>query len=45
MAERKQGFLTAYLDFEEHDPVTAVFGEFDLRASSMSELLDKLKGL
>jgi 2-haloacid dehalogenase len=45
MAARKQGFKTAYLDFEEHDPVTAVFGEFDLHASSMSDLLDKLKRL
>ncbi|KAJ4312507.1 hypothetical protein N0V94_007400 [Neodidymelliopsis sp. IMI 364377] len=43
IAARKAGFKTAYLDFEEHDPVTEVFGEFDLYASSMGELLEKLK--
>lgn len=42
-AARKAGFKTAYLDFEEHDPVTNVFGEFDLYAASMEELLTKLK--
>ncbi|KAF2765518.1 HAD-like protein [Teratosphaeria nubilosa] len=45
IAARKAGFRTAYLDFEEHDPVTAVFGEFDLYASSMEELLQKMKAL
>jgi 2-haloacid dehalogenase len=43
IAARKAGFKTAYLDFEEHDPVTEVFGEFDLYAKSMDELLEKLK--
>jgi 2-haloacid dehalogenase len=43
ISARKAGFKTAYLDFEEHDPVTEVFGEFDLYASSMEELLEKLK--
>lgn len=43
IAARAAGFKTAYLDFEEHDPVTEVFGEFDLYASSMGELLQKLK--
>ncbi|CAN9384349.1 unnamed protein product [Alternaria alternata] len=43
IAARKAGFHTAYLDFEEHDPCTDVFGEFDLYASSMEELLVKLK--
>jgi 2-haloacid dehalogenase len=43
IAARKAGFKTAYLDFEEHDPVTEVFGEFDLYATSMDELLEKLK--
>ncbi|KAF2998808.1 hypothetical protein E8E13_001470 [Curvularia kusanoi] len=42
IAARKAGFKTAYLDFEEHDPVTEVFGEFDLYAGSMKELLEKL---
>ena len=42
---RKQGFKTAYLDFEEHDPAPEVFGEFDLYAGSMRELLDKMKAL
>lgn len=45
IAARKAGFKTAYLDFEEHDPVTQVFGEFDLYASSMEELLAKLQTL
>ena len=45
MAARKQGFKTAYLDFEEHDAVPEVFGEFDLYVSSMRELLDKMKAL
>jgi 2-haloacid dehalogenase len=45
IAARKAGFKTAYLDFEEHDPVTEVFGEFDLYAGSMEELLEKLKGV
>ncbi|KAI4699132.1 hypothetical protein J4E81_005024 [Alternaria sp. BMP 2799] len=43
IAARKAGFKTAYLDFEEHDPCTDVFGEFDLYASSMEDLLAKLK--
>lgn len=43
LAARAAGFKTAYLDFEEHDPVTDVFGEFDLYAGSMKELLQKLK--
>lgn len=42
---RAAGFKTAYLDFEEHDPVTEVFGEFDLYANSMKELLEKMKNL
>lgn len=45
MAARKEGFKTAYLDFEEHDPVREVFGEFDLHATSMHELLDKMRKL
>lgn len=43
IAAKKAGFKTAYLDFEEHDPVTEVFGKFDLYAGSMPELLEKLK--
>lgn len=43
IAAKAAGFKTAYLDFEEHDPVTEVFGEFDLYAGSMKELLQKLK--
>lgn len=43
IAARKAGFRTAYLDFEEHDPVTAIFGEFDIYANSMSHLLEKMK--
>ncbi|TLD34694.1 HAD-like protein [Venturia nashicola] len=43
IAARAAGFQTAFLDFEEHDPVTEIFGEFDLYAGSMKELLQKLK--
>jgi 2-haloacid dehalogenase len=43
IAARKAGFKTAYLDFEEHDPCTSIFGEFDLYAKSMGELLEKLE--
>ena len=43
ISARKAGFKTAFLDFEEHDPVTEVFGEFDLYAGSMKELLEKMK--
>lgn len=43
IAARKAGFKTAYLDFEEHDSVPEVFGKFDLYASSMEELLEKMK--
>jgi len=43
ISARKAGFKTAYLDFEEHDPVTEVFGKFDLYAKDMDELLAKLK--
>lgn len=42
---RKAGFKTAFLSFEEHDPVTDVFGKFDLYADSMEELLEKMKAL
>jgi 2-haloacid dehalogenase len=45
ISARKAGFKTAYLDFEEHDPVTQVFGEFDLYAKDMDELLAKMKGV
>ncbi|RMZ70048.1 2-haloalkanoic acid dehalogenase [Pyrenophora seminiperda CCB06] len=45
IAARKAGFKTAYLDFEEHDPCTDVFGKFDLYATSMDDLLAKLKEL
>lgn len=45
IAARKAGFKTAYLTFEEHDPVTDVFGEFDMYADSMDELLEKMKAL
>jgi len=42
IAARKAGFKTAYLSSEEHDPVTGVFGEFDLYVDSMEELLQEL---
>lgn len=44
-AARRAGFKTAYLTFEEHDGVSGVFGEFDIYADSMEELLEKLKAL
>jgi 2-haloacid dehalogenase len=45
IAAKKAGFKTAYLDYEEHDPVTEVFGEFDLYAKSMEDLLAQMKVL
>lgn len=45
IAARKAGFKTAYLNFEEHDPVTNIFGTSDVYASTMTELLEKLKVL
>ncbi|KAL6708083.1 hypothetical protein ACN47E_003517 [Coniothyrium glycines] len=45
IAARKAGFKTAYLDFEEHDPVTEIFGKFDVYATSMDELLTKMKSI
>lgn len=43
IAARKAGFRTAFLTFEEHDSCKEVFGEFDVYADSMGELLEKLK--
>ena len=45
IAARKAGFKTAYLEHEEHDPVTEVFGEFDVYARDFPDLLEKMKGL
>jgi len=45
VAPRKVGFKTAYLNFEEHDPCTDVFGKFDLYAKSMDDLLAQLREL
>lgn len=45
IAARKAGFRTAYLAHEEHDPVTEVFGGFDVYAEDFNELLDKMKKL
>ena len=45
IAARKAGFKTAYLMCEEHDPVTEVFGEFDLYAEDYPELLEKMSKL
>ena len=45
IAARKAGFKTAYLDFEEHDPIEGLFGEFDVYAGSMGELLEKMKAI
>lgn len=43
IAARKAGFKTAYLELEEHDPCTEIFGKFDVYAKDMRELLGKLK--
>lgn len=43
IAARRAGFKTAYLDCEEHDPVTDIFGEFDIYANSMEDILSKMK--
>lgn len=45
IAAKRVGFRTAYLDFEEHDAVGELFGEFDVYAGSMRELLEKMKGV
>lgn len=45
LAAKTAGFKVAYLDFEEHDACTSVFGQFDLCASSMEDLLEKMKAL
>lgn len=45
IAARKAGFKTAFLHHEEHDPVTEVFGEFDLYAEDMETLLQKMVAL
>ncbi len=45
IAARKAGFKTAYLTFEEHDPVTDLFGLFDIYADSMQSLLAQMKKL
>jgi len=44
-AAREAGFKTAYLYHEEHDPVTEIFGPFDLYAEDMRDLLRKMKAL
>jgi 2-haloacid dehalogenase len=45
IAARKAGFKTVYLDFEEHDPATEVFGQFDVYAKSMEDLLEQITTL
>ncbi|EMC95034.1 hypothetical protein BAUCODRAFT_72385 [Baudoinia panamericana UAMH 10762] len=45
IAARKAGFKTAWLAHEEHMPVTEVFGEFDLYAEDMKDLLRKMRAL
>lgn len=43
LAARKAGFKTAWLAHEEVDPVTEVFGKFDIYAKDFKELLQKMK--
>ncbi|TKA74764.1 hypothetical protein B0A55_03856 [Friedmanniomyces simplex] len=45
IAARKAGFKTAWVAHEEFDPVTEVFGGFDLYAKDFGELLEKMKGV
>jgi 2-haloacid dehalogenase len=42
IAARKAGYKTAYLPVEEHDPCTSLFGEFDIYADDMDDLLKQL---
>ena len=42
-AARARGFKTAWISYEEVDPVSEIFGEFDVYADSMDDLLKKLK--
>ena len=43
IAAKKEGFRTAWVAHEEHDPVTGVFGEFDVYAKDLRECLEKMK--
>lgn len=45
VAARKAGFKTAYLPSEEHDPVTEIFGKFDIYADDFDDLLEKMNAL
>jgi len=45
IAARKAGFKTAWIAHEEYDPVTEVFGEFDLYVKDIPELLEKMKAI
>ncbi|KAH9871014.1 hypothetical protein J1614_006588 [Plenodomus biglobosus] len=45
VAAKKAGFKTAWLAFEEHESVTEVFGEFDIYAEDMGELLRKMRDI
>lgn len=42
IAARKEGFRTAWVAHEERDPVTAVFGEFDVYAKDLKECFEKI---
>ncbi|KAK1078765.1 hypothetical protein LTR33_006966, partial [Friedmanniomyces endolithicus] len=43
IAARKAGFKTAWVAHEEYDPVTEVFGKFDVYGKDFEELLAKMK--
>lgn len=43
LAAKGAGFKTAYLEFEEHDPVEKLFGEHDIHAATFKDLLEELK--
>lgn len=42
IAARKAGFRTAWVAHEERDPVTSVFGEFDVYAKDLKECFEKI---
>lgn len=45
IAARKAGFRTAWVAHEERDPVTAVFGEFDVLAKDLRECADMMMAM
>ncbi|BFZ58809.1 hypothetical protein PYCC9005_005874 [Savitreella phatthalungensis] len=42
IAARKAGYKTAWIAWEEHDPVIDVFGKFDIYAKDFDDLLEQI---